>query len=369
MGIPTRPRYEFATQAALQVITHFNVSKFPIDVKAMIKSKGIKLKRYSVIAKQIGITVEDVCHNYETDLAYICRQENGQYAIAYNDTKPEHLIRFSLAHELGHYSLMHLEDFEETALRYRGNSLTEEKYQVLEKEANCFARNLLSPMPLVLLFKERNTYDVMDFFGIGFKAAETRIGFLSADYENTRKCLTENTTTFFRSLRVAFKYQHHCERCGAITIGKNTCCCSICGHTKLIHLTPDGYHLHKDFGGEIMEYAKIPLDDKGYALKCPVCDNEKFVENSKICQICGTSRHNMCLGRINEHYGINGEKIHPIDLEKNGCGATLSGNSRFCHICTGTSSFSYQGLLKSWKLENRDTFLDGLDDLDDLDLF
>ena len=167
MEIPSSPRYKFATQMALTTFTYFNVLNFPVDIKTLIKSEGIKLKKYSTVAKKVGITVGEVCKEYQTDLAYIFRDSAGRYAIAYNDTKPEYMIRFSLAHELGHYALSHLEDFDETILRYRGSSLTEEKYSVLEREANCFARNLISPAPIAD-FVPQEVYQ--EYFGIGFEA-------------------------------------------------------------------------------------------------------------------------------------------------------------------------------------------------------
>lgn len=124
---------------ALATFSYFNILNFPINIRDLIKREGIKLKKYSILAKNVGISIEQVCEEYQTDMAYIYRSEDtGEYSIAYNDTLPEYIIRFSLAHELGHYALMHLEDFDETILRYRGIGLTEEKYKVFRKRSKLF---------------------------------------------------------------------------------------------------------------------------------------------------------------------------------------------------------------------------------------
>jgi Zn-dependent peptidase ImmA (M78 family) len=69
-------------------------------------------------------------------------REGRRYIILYNDAPhiPDARKRFTLAHELGHYILRHRTDGEKQ-----------------EREANCFARNLLAP------------YWIADQNGIRFK--------------------------------------------------------------------------------------------------------------------------------------------------------------------------------------------------------
>lgn len=58
-----------------------------------------------------------------------------RYIVLFNDWKDDTTIRFTLAHEIGHIILGHMEDTE-----------------VANKEANCFARNLLCPIPVRHVF-------------------------------------------------------------------------------------------------------------------------------------------------------------------------------------------------------------------------
>ena len=58
--------------------------------------------------------------------------QDGRSMILYNDRMPLPTVRFSVAHELGHI-----------LLRHRQNA---DNYDALEREADCFARNLLCPV-------------------------------------------------------------------------------------------------------------------------------------------------------------------------------------------------------------------------------
>ena len=60
------------------------------------------------------------------------RAPDGRSVVLYNGDMPLGTVRFSVAHELGHI-----------LLRHRQN---EENYGALEREADCFARNLLCPV-------------------------------------------------------------------------------------------------------------------------------------------------------------------------------------------------------------------------------
>jgi Zn-dependent peptidase ImmA (M78 family) len=72
---------------------------------------------------------------------------NNKYLTVYkNDIKPYGRLVWTLAHELGHIVLGHLEDFEETDVR---KTLTNKQYIILEKEADAFAAELLAPIALL----------------------------------------------------------------------------------------------------------------------------------------------------------------------------------------------------------------------------
>lgn len=351
MEIPSTPRYRFATQMALETFTYFNVLSFPLDIKTLIKSEGIKLKKYSTIAKKVGISVEEVCKEYQTDLAYIFRADSGKYSIAYNDTKADYLIRFSLAHELGHYALGHLEDFNETVLRYRGNNLTETKYGVLEKEANCFARNLISPAPIADIIPQ-NMYQ--EYFGIGYQAELTRIGLLKTDAHYSILVASDSNKKVLKKIRVQLSKTHKCSTCEAAFYKKNATFCPFCGEQTLVKLSvPESINLKVK--GNYMRYSKIELNDEGFPLQCPRCKNEDIDSSQKFCQVCATYLRNICIGQGPfEQSPFEPYPSFELYKESNGCGKKLPGFARYCPDCGGLSSYFNQELLSFWENEKEE---------------
>lgn len=333
---------------ALNTFTYFNVLDFPVDIKTLVKSEGIKLKKYSVIAKKLGITLEEVCEEYQTKMAYIFRTKAGKYSIAYNDTLPDYVIRFSIAHELGHYALMHLEDFEETVLRYRGNSLTEVKYQVLEKEANCFARNLISPAPIADIVPPEI---YQEYFGISFTAEHTRIVLLKSDKYYTNLLKDSVDTKHFSRLRNKLKHAHKCEKCNVLYCKKNIQFCPICGEDNIKQLSVQEVIQIKAKGG-YMKYSTIELDENNFPSQCPRCESEDIASADKFCSVCATYLRNICIG--SGPFATNPFSPYPtfeLYKEDSGCGKKLPGFARYCPDCGGLSSYFNQELLSFWQTE------------------
>jgi len=70
-----------------------------------------------------------------------------------NDEDPPQRRKFTVAHELGHFLLGHLENPEYDVL-YR-KPLVEQNEKCLEQEANCFAANLLVPSHMLTGYVEQ----------------------------------------------------------------------------------------------------------------------------------------------------------------------------------------------------------------------
>lgn len=128
------PDYNKATNAAYEELQKYDGRYPQIDIFHIIRNHPkIKLHTFTEIASRLGISVEEfVAELSESDMGYtVYDRAKGRWLIYYNDTKCSTTIRFTIAHELGHIVLKHTED----------NS-------VADREANCFARNLLCPVPL-----------------------------------------------------------------------------------------------------------------------------------------------------------------------------------------------------------------------------
>lgn len=128
------PDYKKATNLAYEVLQKYNGVYPQIDILAIAHNyPQVKLHTFSEFASRLGITVADFTNEHsESDTGFTVYDTlNQRWLMFYNDTKCETTIRFTIAHELGHIVLKHTEDT-----------------LIADKEANCFARNVLCPVPI-----------------------------------------------------------------------------------------------------------------------------------------------------------------------------------------------------------------------------
>ncbi len=161
------PDYKYATNVAYDELSYYNGSFPQIDIIDLLADSGdIALKSYSQAARRCNCS-----HNYFT--YHIAESEYGftatdpksnNHIIFYNDFKDEKTIRFTLAHELGHIRIGHTEDNE-----------------ITDKEANCFARNLLCPVQLVHGFGLNTAEDYVECFGISLPMAQASLAHFRSD--------------------------------------------------------------------------------------------------------------------------------------------------------------------------------------------
>lgn len=121
--------------------------KLPIDVEAIAKSLGLK-----VIPYDLGDGVSGL----------LAIQE-GVGTIGFNPNEARVRVRYTIAHELGHYDLHRDKSdlFVDKQLIYRSQQSgdTPEKFQ-MEQEANVFASALLMPSNLLRKEVERANLDL-----------------------------------------------------------------------------------------------------------------------------------------------------------------------------------------------------------------
>ena len=172
MEIPETPRYQYAREKAIDILVDYGTNSLPISVKKISNNLPFKIlfNTYSHLMKQHGFSYAEVCGAYKSEDGAVI-QNGDEYCILYNDIdRSSQRIRFTLAHELGHIILGHLQ-FD--ACLYR---LSDCQYDVLEKEANQFASQLLSPEPLIydILKKSHsiNTSQIRNIFDISYQSAD-----------------------------------------------------------------------------------------------------------------------------------------------------------------------------------------------------
>ncbi len=122
---------------------------------------------YSDAAKRLGVTHNEFAYQFaSSEYGFtVADYANDKFIIYYNDWKDEKTIRFTLAHELGHIKLRHSNDNE-----------------VANKEANCFARNILCPVQIIKQFGLSTPEEYANCFGISMPMAQASLKNRSSDF-------------------------------------------------------------------------------------------------------------------------------------------------------------------------------------------
>jgi Zn-dependent peptidase ImmA (M78 family) len=319
------------------VLGQYGINEAPIDLRIIINQiPNMRICSYSDFSKLNGCSIDEIIEFLGSELGAIAKDsKKKRYVIYYNDTKYNRgLDRFTVAHELGHYFLNHYDRVDKAVLNRGG--FNEKEYQSIENEANCFARNLLSPVPLYnRIIRDPLTFEwrVMEAFNISYEAKNSRIKFLPLDeYRVTRAHIK-----YFNNYKMP--YFDYCAKCNH-PIEKLTNYCPICGGTELRtiwdpEISDDGWNIERR---KPMFYNGIEVDNESKAIVCPVCNNEDSNQGD-YCSICGTYIVNRC---TNTDYPGRSE------YDDEPCGALLDGNARYCTHCGQQSTFLRDGLLKPW---------------------
>lgn len=321
MNFPKRTRYNKIMRAMQDFfINESYLSGFPIDPFKVIENNQWGLITYTELMQKHNCTLEDVIASFGSKDGFTIFDGEG-YTISYNDTiRTPGRIRFTLLHEIGHIYLNHLLDFEKTMLTRNG--LNKRQYEVLEREANAFARNVLAPAAIVKYLKLRTVDELISHFHLSYTAARARLDSLKWDSAQSRKYALTLLELFKDYLR---RVQHtkFCLRCSHQFINETAKHCPICSHTVFSK------------GGIPVIYDGFDLDHTGYPAKCPRCENKKIGGN--YCKICGQYLINEC---TNYHINYGGNRL--------GCGNPAEGDARFCMDCGHPTTYFRDGLLKPW---------------------
>ncbi|MBY4581300.1 ImmA/IrrE family metallo-endopeptidase [Pediococcus pentosaceus] len=363
-------RWNFARNAAIKVREAYglNITRLPIlelieqipDLRVITYSEMVE--ELNTRSPQLHADVNWVINNLadgSQDAAIIKMSNSTQKIILYHDKTasiiPER-IRFTIAHELGHYFLKHT--FSDSLGR---NGISKENYDVMEREAEAFAQTLLIP-PSALYIGE-NVNDIVRLHDVSRAAAkiaveQTRykyrfptykpdIDFSLREYTKLPSRFSLFNDDFFLS-----SYAIHCKNCNGISAfnyNESLMYCDYCGSNNIhVHdIININFNFYERVVPHTMIYPGIDVDSQGKALQCPICENEDITDGG-YCQICGSFIINKCSG-YNEGDFINMNEESNFTDGTRGCGTALSGKSRYCPICGCQSTFFFQELLINWE--------------------
>ncbi len=163
------PDYHLATNKAYETLIKFKIFSFPITIVSVLRRMhNVCFHSYSEAAEMMGISFTEFWALASSDFGFSVRNsKRNQIEIFYNDHKSESVQRFTLAHELGHVVLEHVQDGKKE-----------------DREANCFARNYLCPVPVVQGYNLKTSAEYCKTFFVSDVMANTALVFKNADLYN-----------------------------------------------------------------------------------------------------------------------------------------------------------------------------------------
>lgn len=162
------PDYDKATNSAYELLSGYQGRLPVVDVFSLIdlipRDKKVKVCTYSQMAQTLGCSFSEFFHKYASSEHGFTVKWKNYYLICFNELKDEKTIRFTIAHEIGHIILGHTED----------NS-------VANREADCFARNILCPIQVADGFNVTTPKEYIDCFHISEPMAAVTVCWRNSD--------------------------------------------------------------------------------------------------------------------------------------------------------------------------------------------
>lgn len=145
MRIIYTQRYEEITTVVVETLEKAGVRHLPVSPFEIADRLGIKVRKYSEAGPEkreylLSLQKDGFSFKYTKDLF-----EFPVFIIWYNDDMLEERIRWTIAHEIGHITLGHLEESE-----------------LAEAEANFFAGTLLAAPVIIKMLKLTTLSDVQN---------------------------------------------------------------------------------------------------------------------------------------------------------------------------------------------------------------
>lgn len=190
----TFPDYKKATNAAYKLIAERDQFSLATNVFAIAEQlENCRIYTYGQVNFLYGTPLETLCAASEYGYSI---KKNGNRIIYYNEKMPLACIRFTLAHEIGHAILKHQDEDDPLA----------------EKEANCFARNLLCPVPVISVLELLFVNDYVAVFDVSADMARVAMNHHSSDAYYIDKSYSEIIGNKIYALNLGYESLAEFER-------------------------------------------------------------------------------------------------------------------------------------------------------------
>ena len=189
-------RYTYICNEILKLYRAVKEVEFPIDPLWFFQViENCRVMTYQEMAAINGSAVSDIitlCESSSGCTHYSMAADRylTLYNASHDGNNVEGRIRWTKAHELGHVALNHLQHIAVSHVAENNfNSVSDPE---LEKEADYFAANLLSPFPAFQVFNIHTLSDIQIAFGLSEEAAKNRMAQYIEWRNGHRKTAWEN---------------------------------------------------------------------------------------------------------------------------------------------------------------------------------
>ena len=182
-NLPIKPNWYFVDARVEEFWTTVDFEP-PLDLLAIFRAGGCTVRTYQELSQKSNLSVQRVGLCLGSEDGCVCYDaSHDRYRLAYDCERMDARMRWTLAHELGHIVLGHLEDFPETSIARKQSSAL---LGILDKEADKFAGDILAPAPLLIGLAESSNLHAEEFyyalsrdlFGLSIQAAHYRARFI-----------------------------------------------------------------------------------------------------------------------------------------------------------------------------------------------
>jgi len=162
--------YQNARDAAWKILLDCGVERLPVDLKAICKQLGVRVRRYADVR---GLSDAAAQADGLTFFSW------GKPVILYNQDRSPMRIRFTIAHELGHLVLGHVAPGQRTTVNREPSPADDP----IETAANQFAARLLAPACVLWGLDVHTSEEISELCNISKQAAEFRAERMAVLYQ------------------------------------------------------------------------------------------------------------------------------------------------------------------------------------------
>jgi len=317
MDIPSSPRIPECLRIARKFIKDEGICWLPINPHEIATRNGWELVKVGKLAKDSGSTRSEVLKYIKSNdgSAFSC---DGDCKIVYNELIwSDDRIRWTIMHEIGHIVLGHFRDFNKTQISRGG--LTSDEYDVLEREAETFTAEVLSPMAILKKVGAFSQAEIIKVAKLSNKAAEYRERDIA--WHGFKKIYCEADTFLCSHFSLYLSFVSVCK-----------------SDKKLFIKSIITQNIGRSNMANKVLYATTDENNK-YAV-CPRCGNLEFSHTANFCKMCGLYLYNIC-GDIPDHYHEAPDGTHTTTINP--------GDARYCEHCGEETLLTRLGLLMAWE--------------------